>query len=518
MMDSSREPLGTIELELNANNSNQENNSGRDITFSSTGFTVAGNNNVNGNGDTYIYVAFAGSYSDYITDYNTDGTIDSRVKASDTTGFSIVSYTGAGIGTNSTVGHGLSQAPDFIVVKDRDSGSRGWIVYHSSLGASSKLALESTDAVVSSSAYWTGTEPTSTVFGVGTGGDTNTTDDYIAYCWAEKTGYSKFGSYEGNNTATGPTVTTTFKPALVIIKNADGTGNWNLFDNTRATFPDNDLILRANLSAAEVDGSAEGGDAYEVEFTSNGFIPKASGASSRSQVNGSSTYIYAAFADTRDAAFWLDQSGNDNDWQPENLDHNDTLLDSPTDNYATLNPLMGNSSYVLSDGNLKCSYASASWLGSQLSTMGMTTGQYYWEVDVNSGSSSIRVLLGIESADNNYLGSTHIGNLTNSVSIYSVGTNFYVNGSATTDAEWVIATGDTVMFAYDADNGTLWIGKNGTWWNGATSSEIAAGTTTNAMTTGLDTSLTWLAGCTVRDGGTVTFNFGQQPFKYTPPA
>jgi hypothetical protein len=338
-------------------------------------------------------------------------------------------------------------------------------------------------------------------------------DRYIAYCWTETTGVSKFGSYTGNGSSDGPEVTGLgFKPALVLAKRTNGTNSWWIVDNTRnVTNPILDSgTLYPNSSQAEPTGTNEW-----AELLSDGFKIK----STFLDANASGgTYIYAAFADTRDAAFWLDQSSNDNDWQPVNLDHNDTLLDSPTDNFCTLNPLMGNSSYVLSDGNLKCSYASASWLGSQLSTMGMTTGQYYWEVDVNSGSSSIRVLLGIESADNNYLGSTHIGNLTNSVSIYSVGTNFYVNGSATTDAEWVIATGDTVMFAYDADNGTLWIGKNGTWWNGATSSEIAAGTTTNAMTTGLDTSLTWLAGCTVRDGGTVTFNFGQQPFKYDPPA
>jgi hypothetical protein len=399
-----------------------------------------------------------------------------------------------------------------IIVKSRE-GEFGWSVYHSGIDATDpadySIFLHANNARSDDASHWNDTEPTSSVFSVGTNNGTNDSRYlHIAYCWTETTGVSKFGSYAGNATS----VDLGFNPAFILIKRTTGTGkDWWVFDNTRevdGAFGDY-LIPNQNYSEQTV-ATAISVSGTTITFPNNW--------DSSHDGSASSTYIYAAFADTRDAAFWLDQSGNDNDWQPENLDHNDTLLDSPTDNYATLNPLMGNSSYVLSDGNLKCSYASASWLGSQLSTMGMTTGQYYWEVDVNSGSSSIRVLLGIESADNNYLGSTHIGNLTNSVSIYSVGTNFYVNGSATTDAEWVIATGDTVMFAYDADNGTLWIGKNGTWWNGATSSEIAAGTTTNAMTTGLDTSLTWLAGCTVRDGGTVTFNFGQQPFKYDPPA
>jgi hypothetical protein len=224
---------------------------------------------------------------------NTDGSITSTVSANTDAGFSIVSYTGAGIGTNSTVGHGLSQAPDFIVVKDRDSASRGWIVYHSSLGASSKLALESTDAIVSSSAYWTGTEPTSTVFGVGTGGDTNTTDDFIAYCFHDVDGFSKFGSYTGNGQSwpNSPFVYTGFRPAFVMIKRTDSADVWVIHDSKRDGYNYNNDQLYPNLSNAENDAQADGG--YN-NLLSNGFKLN-NGAYDKNASGG--TYIYAAFAE-----------------------------------------------------------------------------------------------------------------------------------------------------------------------------------------------------------------------------
>ena len=463
-------------------------------SFDSDGFTVGSSGGVNESGQTYVAWGWKAGDSNVS---NTDGSITSTVRANDTYGFSIVSYTGAGIGTNSTVGHGLSQAPNFIVVKDRDSGARGWIVYHSSLGASSKLALESTDAVVSSSAYWTGTEPTSTVFGVGTGGDTNTTDDYIAYCWAEKSGYSKIGSYEGNNTATGPTVTTTFKPAFVMIKNADGTGNWNIFDNTRATFPDNDLFLRANLSAAEVDGSGEGGDAYEVEFTDTGFIPKASGASSRSQVNGTGTYIYAAFADTREAAFWLDQSGNDNDWQPENLDHNDTVADSPTDNFATLNPLDKLGSPTLSDGNLKLVLTNG--VDQYIrGTHGINSGKWYWEVTCGSLGSNAGIAI------NPITTSITAGSGAQFTGAYAYEADGRKRIGITASSYGASYTsGDVIGVAVDFDALEIEFYKNNVS-QGAIS--ISEGTYLPASSTGGAATSTF------------TYNFGQQPFKYDPPA
>jgi hypothetical protein len=471
------------------------------LSFDSDGFTVGTRTNVNQNSTNLVAWCWdAGSGS---AASNTDGSITSTVKANTGYGFSITSYTGNGT-AGATVGHSLGVQPNMIIVKSRTEAV-GWYVYHSSVTGDPEtrfLRLDLTNAVSAiNDGPWNNTAPSSSVITLGDGGSTNrNTEDYIAYCFAEKTGYSKFSSYTGTG-STGNSITGLgFAPAFVMIKRSDAGSEWAMYDNTRQT-SNPKYQLRANASDAENSNSA-----VYVDLDSDGFTIQTTDAA---QNASGGTYIYMAFADTRNAAFWRDTSGQGNDWQPNNLVFSDVVPDSTTNNFATMNPLMGNSSYVHSEGNTKVNYGSASWLGSQLSTVGMTSGKHYWEVYLNSASTSIRALLGIESSTNNYLNSTHIGNLTNSVSIYSVGTNFYEDGSATTDAEWVIATGDVVMFAYDADNGTLWIGKNGTWWNGATAAEISAGTTTNAMTSGLDTSLTWLAGCTVRDGGTVTFNFGQ---------
>jgi len=498
--DATRDSLGPLSTYLRADLTNADATLDT-IQLSDTGFQLISDNaSFNQSSGTYIYAAFAGSYSDYITDYNTDGTTDSRVKASDTTGFSIVSYTGTG--SAATVGHGLSTAPNMVIVKDRDSGTNFWVVGHSSLSFTSDnyLRLNGNGATEAGGGVaWNNTAPTSTTVSIGNSTVLNASgNDYIAYCWSEKAGYSKFSSYEGNNTATGPTVTTTFKPALVIIKNADGTGNWNLFDNTRATFPDNDLILRANLSAAEVDGSAEGGDAYEVEFTDTGFIPKASGASSRSQVNGTGTYIYAAFADTREAAFWLDQSGNDNDWQPENLDHNDTVADSPTDNFATLNPLVAGN-VTLSDGNLKYQHT-GSWTTTEAySTIAIPEGsKFYFEVFQNSvGGAGTYCGVGITS------------NTTTSTTPYNgVGGWVYLNtgainhDSTTLSTESSYTTGDTIAVAVDRENGTVKFYKDNTLEYTVSDSDISTG----------DLFFTVFAYT-----GTMTTNFGQQPFTYDPP-
>ena len=289
---------------------------------------------------------------------------------------------------------------------------------------------------------------------------------------------------------------------IIIIKNADGTGNWNLFDNTRDTFPDNDLFLRANLSAAEVDGSAEGGDAYEVEFTDTGFIPKASGASSRSQVNGSGTYIYAAFADTREAAFWLDQSSNDNDWQPNNLDHNDTVADSPTDNFATFNPLL-KAKYIatgyrglgdFSDGNLLLTTNADNESGTV--SFGATSGKYYMEFTSENLAQRQQII--VYSTDD-------FRSDTGAVTTSSDG-----GGNATDRVSWT--TGDVIGIAVDVDNSKVFIHKNGDYF----------GTSNPVTNTGGDT-LNSFTGVGVRqDSGStgsakISFNAGQQPFKYGPP-
>jgi len=274
-----------------SNSSGAEETSATDwiLSFASDGFGVNSAGNLNQSAATYVGWNWLASNT---TASNTDGSITSTVSANTTSGFSIVSYTGTGVGNSATIGHSLGVAPSMIIVKSRDSTGRGWIVYHKSLGATKKLDLNDTTAATTSSGNWNDTEPTSTVFSVGTGGDTNTTDNFIAYCFAEKKGFSKFGSYTGNGSTDGPFIYTGFKPAFVLLKRTDTSGNpWLLNDNKRDAFNFCRKNLFPDTSGAEADVTGEGGT---IDILSQGFKLRSLGTT----LNGSgSTYIYMAFAE-----------------------------------------------------------------------------------------------------------------------------------------------------------------------------------------------------------------------------
>ena len=220
---------------------------------------------------------------------NFGGSIQSNVSANTTAGFSIVSYTGTG--SNATVGHGLNAVPKMIITKKR-SGADNWYTYHASLGATKVVYLDLTTASETFSTNWNDTEPTSSVFSLGTAGTNSNNNTYIAYCFAEKKGYSKFGSYTGNGNSDGAFVYTGFKPAFVIHKRTDTTGHWLSFDNKRSSSGGSNLIqkyLYPNLSDAEGSDATEG-----IDFLSNGFKHR----NSFSALNTSGgTYIYMAFAE-----------------------------------------------------------------------------------------------------------------------------------------------------------------------------------------------------------------------------
>jgi len=164
-------------------------------SFDTDGFTLGAdsNNYTNWSGKTWVAWNWKASGS---TASNTDGSITSTVSANQTAGFSIVSYTGTG--ANATVGHGLGAVPKWIICKSRSAATR-WDVYHASIGATKHMRLNTTDAERTSSSVFNNTEPTSSVFSLGNGAAVNASSEtFIAYCFAEKKGYSKFGSYTGN--------------------------------------------------------------------------------------------------------------------------------------------------------------------------------------------------------------------------------------------------------------------------------------------------------------------------------
>ena len=251
--------------------------------------TVSGTSQAeNSNQSGYTYVAYNwkanGSGS-----ANTDGYINSTVSANQSAGISIVKYTGNGSVT--TVGHGLGAAPKLIIVKRLTGGTEAWPV--DCRAASGIMYLNETGALGSygDSSPFPSTAPTTTVFSIGTANNANANgSDFVAYCFAEKKGFSKIGTYSGNGNASGSFIYTGFKPAFAIVKCTSHSGeSWWMGDNKRPGFNVSQKALLAENSAAEVDASYQA-----VDFLSNGI--KWRGTNDRVNASGK-TYTYIAFAE-----------------------------------------------------------------------------------------------------------------------------------------------------------------------------------------------------------------------------
>jgi hypothetical protein len=281
----------TKNLQSNATNAEQTIDEG--ITaFNSDGFSVKQGANLeyNASGQTYASWNWKANGSGSA---NTDGSISSTVSVNTTSGFSIVSYTGDGTNNNTaTIGHGLGVAPSMIIVKGINA-TASWITTNTINGWNNVLELNSTAANAASTYAFgsTGIPPTSTVFTVAAASGqhhTNTNGGtYIAYCFAEKQGFSKFSSYTGNGSTDGTFVYTGFKPAFVMVKRTDATGNWVMVDSKRDTFNVCDAVVSADTSDAEYDVDVE-------DFLSNGF--KMRDAHTTRNASGG-TYIYMAIAE-----------------------------------------------------------------------------------------------------------------------------------------------------------------------------------------------------------------------------
>ncbi len=211
------------------------------------------------------------------------------VQANPTAGFSLITYTGTG--DAGTIAHGLGAVPKMMMIKNRDV-NRAWAVYHganTAAPATDYLVPNTTAATADAATYWADTAPTSSVFTVH---DANSVNEdakkYVAYVFAEVEGYSKFGSYTGNGSADGTFVYTGFRPAYVMFKITNTTGDWNIYDSARSTSNIVALKLRGTASGAEITSSDD------FDILSNGFKLRDAGAG----LNGSgNTYIYMAFAE-----------------------------------------------------------------------------------------------------------------------------------------------------------------------------------------------------------------------------
>ena len=408
-------------------------------SFDTDGFTVGSWSEANFSGRTFVAWAWDAGTGSPVS--NTDGSITSTVKANPDYGFSIVNF----VSTSSagTVGHGLSQAPELIIAKQRPVAS-AWAVYSAEIGATKRLQLQTTDAAATDSS-WNNTAPTSSVFSQAL---TSTAGrDIICYCFHSVAGYSDFGSYTGNGSTTGPIVTTGFKPAFVMVKSTSAVGSWRIWDATRNPVNPIDHTLHADDSTVEDNYGVD-----EIDFLSDGFQPISTG----SYHNGSGvTYIYMAFADKREAAFWLDQSGNNNDWTNNNMQESDISLDSPLNNFATLNPL-DTSSSTLSEGNLKI-VTPASGQGKTRANFNISSGKWYWEFECISATSDI-YMIGVSSSTSGL--SSYVGANTGEISYYGNNGSTYKDGVNTASYGATYTAGDIVGVALNMDDGEITFYKN----------------------------------------------------------
>jgi len=241
------------------------------------------------NSSSHTYVAWAWKANGGTRTTNTESGNNPAggYQANTTAGFSIVDYTGTG--ATGTMAHGLGAVPDFYMIKNRTEAV-DWMGYHVGTATDPEtdgIRWNTTDAITDAATFWNDTAPTSTVFTVNTSSNVNKDAiTYIAYCWKSIQGYSKFGSYTGNGNADGTFVYTGFRPALVIQKRIDTTGNWILTDTGRS--PDNESheTLYSNIPNAE--------EGMGKDLLSNGFKCRTDDAT----INASGgTYIYAAFAE-----------------------------------------------------------------------------------------------------------------------------------------------------------------------------------------------------------------------------
>ena len=249
------------------------------ITFGSSDQSV----NVNGGS----YVLWNWKANGGTTSSNTDGNITATVQANQDAGFSIITY--AGSGSASTVGHGLADTPDVIIFKNR-SAANVWATYHQGLGNNLKLELNGTGAQDADGSFMNGTLPTSSVFTVGASVNTNGSgSNYVAYCFASKQGYSKFGTYVGNGSNTNGTfIYTGFRPAFVIAKRFDsGAHHWFMWDSERAPSNLVQAVLKPNSAAAE-------STLFQIDILSNGFKHYNNYGSTN---ESGASYIYMAFAE-----------------------------------------------------------------------------------------------------------------------------------------------------------------------------------------------------------------------------
>ena len=262
--------------------------------FNTTAGSASGGRNLeyNQSGNTFVAWCWkAGTSFSNDASATSIGDIDSSGSFNNTSGFSICSYSGSG-SSGDTIKHGLNTAPKIIIIKKR-SATDNWTMLNTNISLDTHLHLNTTDSAVSDPMF-TNTAPTTSVFTVDSDGQVNESGHtFIAYCFSEVKGYSRFGVYTGNNNANGNFIYTGFRPAFVLSKDSASGQSWHLIDNKRDTFNDDDNAhLLPNSTNSEADAKTNRGT-MKTDLLSNGFKINTDG----SHTNGTGTHIYMAFAE-----------------------------------------------------------------------------------------------------------------------------------------------------------------------------------------------------------------------------
>jgi len=421
-------------------------------SFDTNGFTI-GTLVADYNAPDSPFVAWCWKAGDS-TAINNDGDIETTVSHNADYGFSILTYNGNGT-AGSTLGHGLGERPSMFITKQRN-GTGAWYVWHMGLDYGKTLILNSNDAQ-GNSAWLDDFNPNSSVIEIGDAAAWNSASGtYAGYFWSEVPGFSKFGRYTGNGSATGPTIKTGFPPKYLLIKRIDSPADWAIIDAARG----GDKALVANGA------NPEGTDNF-VAFLEDGFQLTYTGAQNQ---NGG-RYIYAAFADK--------------------IQNVDQVLDTPMNNYAVLSPDKGNTGLspavsTVSNGNL---VASASTNSDAVGTFGVSTGKWYYEV-TNKRSRNNGDGVGFVDLD------------TGNHAMYRDGGDFTDNTVASAFGDSWRNIGDVIGVVLDLDNTSISFYKNGV--NQGTAKTDLPEVTYHPCV---------INRCSQGDSE-LSVNFGQQPFVY----
>ncbi len=255
----------------------EETRTNRLLSFDSNGFTIGNNNTVNENNSNFVAWAWDAGTS---TVSNTDGSITSQVRASQTNGISIVTFTGNGT-ASATVGHGLNAAPSMMFLKNRDAA----LNWDFQAFGTTRMSLNLTEGNQGNGL----STFTSSTFSLADGSTTRNASgvDYLALLFSPVEGFSSMGSYQGNGSADGPFVYTGFKVNWLLVRRSDATQNWVITDGVRNTSNIVDRGLYADLTNSE-------STADRFDFVSNGFKIRTNFLESNAS---GGTYIYLAFAE-----------------------------------------------------------------------------------------------------------------------------------------------------------------------------------------------------------------------------